>query len=107
MVLGSRLPAALRPLGWALCLLCALAAGPQAFAQTSDASASAPSMTSLAVQPGAAPHQPPGRVVVMNREIVTLRGSLFGIPAVARAAEGEERIRRALRRGGEMKVETH
>ena len=42
----------------------------------------------------------------MNREIITLRGSLFGIPAVTRAAEGEDRIRRALRRGGEMKVET-
>ncbi len=68
--------------------------------------ASAPPLTSLAVQSGAALAQPPGRVVVMNREIVTLRGSLFGIPAVTRAAEGEERIRKALRRGGDLKVES-
>jgi small-conductance mechanosensitive channel len=95
-----------RLLGGALCLLWGLTAGPQAFAQAPDASASSPPLTSLAVQPGAALHQPPGRVVVMNREIVTVRGSLFGIPAVARAAESEERIRRALRRGGELKVET-
>ena len=36
--------------------------------------------------------------MVMNREIATLRGSLFGIPAVTRAAESEARIREALRR---------
>jgi len=95
----------LRVLGWALCLLWSLA-GPQAFAQGPDAAASAPSLVSLAVQPGTASAQPPGHIVVMNREIVTLRGSLFGIPAAARAVEGEERIRRALRRGGEMRVQT-
>jgi len=96
----------IRLLGCALCLLWGLAAGSQAFAQAAVASASAPPLTSLAVQPGAAPAQPPGRIVVMNREIVTLRGSLFGIPAVTRASEGEERIRKALRRAGGMKVET-
>jgi small-conductance mechanosensitive channel len=95
-----------RLLGCALCLLWGLAAGPQAFAQAADASASAPPLSSLAVQPGVAVPQPPGRIVVMNREIITLRGSLFGIPAVTRAAEGEARIRQALRGGGEMKVET-
>ena len=76
-------------------------------AQTAPAAvASAPSLTTLAVQPGGAPVQPPGHIVVMNREIITLRGSLFGIPAVMRASEGEERIRKALRGGGELKVGT-
>ena len=102
----SRLPATLHLLGWALCLLWGLATSPQALAQAPGASASVPSMTSLAIQAGVAQPQPPGRVVVMNREIVTLRGSLFGIPAVTRAAETEERIRKVLRRGGEMTVET-
>ena len=95
-----------RLLVWALCLLWSVAAAAQSSAQAPAAGASVPSLTSLAVQPGVAAPQPPGRIVVMNREIVTLRGSLFGIPAVTRATEGEERIRRALRRGGEMKVET-
>jgi small-conductance mechanosensitive channel len=89
----------------ALCLLWILLAVPQAHAQGPDAGASTPSLASLASQPGSAAHQPPGRIVVMNREIVTLRGSLFGIPAVIRASEGEERIRKALRRGGELKVQ--
>jgi small-conductance mechanosensitive channel len=96
----------IRILGCSLCLLWGLAAGPQALAQAADAAASMPSMTSLAVQPGAAALQPPGRIVVMNREIITLRDSLFGLPAVTRAAEGQERIRKALLRGGEMKVES-
>ena len=95
----------IRLLGSALCLLWGLAAGPQAFAQAA-AAASAPSLTSLAVAPGVAAQESPGRIVVMNREITTLRGSWFGIPAVTRATEGEERIRNALRRSGEMKVET-
>jgi small-conductance mechanosensitive channel len=78
-----------------------------ALAQTSPAAvASAPSLTTLAIQPGSAAVQPPGRIVVMNREIITLRSSLFGIPAVMRASEGEERIRKALRAGGELKVGT-
>ena len=101
----SRLPAGPRLLVWALCLLWGMAGGPLALAQATTA-ASAPPLTSLAVQSGAALAQPPGRVVVMNREIVTLRGSLFGIVAVTRAAEGEERIRKALRRGGDLKVES-
>jgi small-conductance mechanosensitive channel len=106
MVWVLRLPAGLRLLGSALCLLWGLVAVPQAFAQAPSASASAPPMTSLALQPGVAPPQPPGRIVVMNREIITLRGSLFGIPAATRAAEGEERIRKALRRGGELNVQS-
>ncbi|HMO44429.1 MAG TPA: mechanosensitive ion channel family protein [Rubrivivax sp.] len=88
----------------ALCWLAWLPAAPLALAQAP--AASAPPLTSLAVQPGSAAGQPPARIVVMNREIITLHGSLFGIPATVRATEGEERIRRALSRGGEMKVET-
>jgi len=71
-----------------------------------EAAASAPSLVTLVTQPGSATTQPPGHIVVMNREVITLRGSLFGIPAVARAQEGEERIRKALRGGGELKVGT-
>jgi small-conductance mechanosensitive channel len=89
-----------------LCVLCGGTLGLQAFAQASEAGASAPPLASLAVQPGAAPPQPPGRIVVMNREIITLRGSLFGIPAQTRAAESEARIRKALRSGGPMQVDT-
>jgi small-conductance mechanosensitive channel len=63
-------------------------------------------MTSLSLQPAAPPAQPPGRIEVMNREIITLHGSLFGIPAVTRAAESEARIRRALLRGGQLEVRT-
>jgi len=95
-----------RLLVWALCPLWGLAVSAQASAQPSAASAAAPSMISLAVAPDAAPPQAPARIVVMNREIVMLRGSLFGVPAVMRAAESEARIRRVLRLGGEMKVET-
>ena len=102
-----RLPPWLRLLGLGLGLLSGLAAGSAAFAQgAASAVASAPAMASLAIQPGVVSPQPPGRIVVMNREIVTLRGSLFGIPAVVRATESEERIGRALRSGGAMKVET-
>jgi small-conductance mechanosensitive channel len=89
-----------------LCLLWGLAAGAQTLAQAPAASASVPSLSSLAAQPDGAPPQAPARIMVMNREIVTLRSSLFGVPAATRAAESEERIRKALRRGGEMKVET-
>jgi small-conductance mechanosensitive channel len=71
-----------------------------------EAAASAPSLVTLVTQPGSATTQPPGHIVVMNREVIVLRGSLFGIPAVARAQEGEERIRKALRGGGELKVGT-
>ena len=84
--------------------LCLLACG-QALAQAADAASAPPPLASLAGQPGSAAMQPPANIVVMNREIITLRGSLFGIPAVTRANEGEERIRKALRRGGELKVQ--
>ena len=88
---------------WLAWLVPALAAWGQT---PPPAVASAPSLTTLAAQPGSAATQPPGRVVVMNREIITLRASLFGIPAVTRAQEGEVRIRQALRGGGELKVGT-
>lgn len=104
MVSVSGLSAWPRRVGCVLLWLAWLAALPQALAQAPEA-ASAPTLTSLAVQGGAVV-QPPARIVVMNREVVTLRGSLFGIPAAARADEGEERIRSALRRSGELKVET-
>ena len=81
----------------------------QALAQAAASAAvagSAPDMTSLALPSGAVTVQPAGRVMVLNRHIATLRGSLFGIPAVTRAAESEARIRAALRAGGELKVLT-
>jgi small-conductance mechanosensitive channel len=96
----------MRRLRLALCLLCGGTLGLQAFAQAPETGASVPPLASLAVQPGGAPPQPPGRIVVMNREIITLRGSLFGIPAQTRAAESEARIRKALRSGGPMQVDT-
>ena len=87
--------------------LCVLAAGPHARAQTAApvAAPGLPTLAELAVQHGPAAAQPPGRIVVMNRDVATLRGSLFGMSAQTRAAEGEARIRTALRRGGEMKVD--
>lgn len=105
MASDSRRPAWVRLFGGGLLVLAWLLFVPQVSAQTPAAAASAPpSLTTLA--PGPSPTQPPGRIVVLNREIITLRGSLFGISAVARASEGEERIRRALRRGEDLKVKT-
>jgi small-conductance mechanosensitive channel len=91
--------------GWCLGLLLACLLGPAALAQTA-AAASAPEMTSVAAPAGPVTVQPEGRVVVMNRLVATLRGSLFGIPAVTRAAESEARIRAALRSGGPLQVQT-
>ena len=82
---------------------------PQALAQSgasAAASGTAPDMSSLAVSGGAVTPQPEGRIVVLNRRIATLRGSLFGIPAVTRASESEARIRSVLRARGELKVDT-
>ena len=82
---------------------------PQALAQSgasAAASGAAPDMSSLAVSGGAVAPQPEGRIVVLNRRIATLRGSLFGIPAVTRASESEARIRSVLRARGELKVDT-
>jgi len=56
-------------------------------------------------QPAAAA-QPPGQVMVMNRNVATLRGSLFGFPAAARADEATRRIGDALRLGDELAVST-
>ena len=91
---------------WA-CLL-TLGPGAQAQAQAPAASAAAPGISTLAelaAQRGAPEAQPPGRIAVMNRDIATLRTSLFGISARERAAEGEARIRGALSRGGALKVD--
>ena len=102
----SRRPARAGLLG-CLFLLAGLVLAHPARSQTlPEAAASAPSLVTLVTQPGSATTQPPGHIVVMNREVIVLRGSLFGIPAVARAQEGEERIRKALRGGGELKVGT-
>jgi small-conductance mechanosensitive channel len=90
---------------WLGALGSALPAFPQANGVPPAAVASAPALGALAVQAGSVA-QPPGRIVVMNREIVTLRGSLFGVPAVTRAAEAEARIRKALQRGGELQLST-
>ena len=106
MVRLAKLPSWLH-LGLLALWLCLLAAAPQVLAQTA-ASAAAPglqTLAELAAQHGPAAAQPPGHIVVMNRDVATLRGSLFGLSAQARAAEGEARIRKALRRGGEMKVD--
>jgi small-conductance mechanosensitive channel len=100
-----RLLSSAQCLGLLLLGLAGLAAPPQALAQA-PAAASAPSMAALADRTGTLALQPPGRIVVMNREIAVLRGSLFGIPALTRAAESEARIDSALRRGGELMVRT-
>lgn len=65
-----------------------------------------PSLAALAAQPGATVAPAPARIEVMNRDVITLRASLFGIAPAARAAEGEARIDRALRRGGTLAVQT-
>jgi small-conductance mechanosensitive channel len=87
-----RLPAACLLLG-----LCALAAG------LARADETLPQATTAA-QPTA---QPPGRIMVMNRNVATLRGSLFGIAAVNRAVEAKRRIDDALQSGGALVVSLH
>ncbi len=85
-------------------LLMTPGAAAQAVQAGDSAPAPLPSMAQLAVQPASAPGAAgSGRIVVLNREVIALRGSLFGIPAAARAAEGEERIRRALKRAGPIR----
>jgi small-conductance mechanosensitive channel len=98
---------------WAALVLGLLLPGvllaPKALAQSgasAAASGAAPDMSSLAAPAGTATLQPQGQIVVLNRRIATLRGSLFGIPAVTRASESEARIRAAMRAGGELKVQT-
>jgi small-conductance mechanosensitive channel len=97
--------ARLRP--WALLCLWLLSGLP-AVAQTAAPApaASVPAMASLADPRGTAAAQPEGRIMVMNRQVATLRGSLFGIPAVTRAQESEGRIRTALRASGPLQVQT-
>lgn len=91
-----------------VCLMLVGLCGPAAWAQAGAASAPAPvpDLAALISAPGAAQEQPPGEIVVLNRPIATLRGSLFGVSAATRAAESEARIRAALRAGGELKVQT-
>lgn len=91
-----------------VCLMLVGLCGPAAWAQAGAASAPAPvpDLAALISAPGAAQDQPPGEIVVLNRPIATLRGSLFGVSAATRAAESEARIRAALRAGGELKVQT-
>ncbi|MCU0920112.1 MAG: mechanosensitive ion channel family protein [Burkholderiaceae bacterium] len=50
--------------------------------------------------------QPPGDVTVMNRRVATLRGTLFGITAQARALEARRRIGDALNSGAPLEVST-
>ena len=106
MASASRRPAWAGLLGCLFLLAWLVLAHPARSQTLPEAAASAPSLVTLVTQPGSATTQPPGHIVVMNREVIVLRGSLFGIPAVARAQEGEERIRKALRGGGELKVGT-
>ena len=61
---------------------------------------------SATVQLQAAPAQPPARVMVMNRTVATLRGSLFGITAESRAVEAKRRIGDALDSNGDLAVST-
>ncbi|MBN8491679.1 MAG: mechanosensitive ion channel, partial [Burkholderiales bacterium] len=83
------------------------ALGPaHAASPSAAASAPMPDLASLVSAPGAGQEQPPGEIVVLNRPITLLRGSLFGVSAATRAAESEARIRAALRAGGELKVQT-
>ena len=89
---------------WAWLCLAVLPAWSQGAASAAAASAPVSELAALAAQPGPPGVQALGRVVVMNREVVTLRGSLFGIPAQTRATESEARIRKALRSGGKFLV---
>jgi small-conductance mechanosensitive channel len=87
--------------GWLLVILLALG-GP---ARAQDVAASAPVEASKAApEPAAARAERPGRVVVLNRLIVTLRGSFFTRPAEQRAEEAERRIRKAIESGGTLAV---
>ena len=92
---------------WAWLVLASVALGPaHAASPSAAASAPMPDLASLVSAPGAGQEQPPGEIVVLNRPITLLRGSLFGVSAATRAAESEARIRAALRAGGELKVQT-
>jgi small-conductance mechanosensitive channel len=104
MVWGSR---QLAPVLLWLGLMLALAAG-SAAAQTApaDAASAAPAMASIAGAPDSAAAQPEGRIVVMNRQVATLRGSLFGVPAATRAQESTGRIVAVLRGDGPLQVST-
>ena len=100
-----------------LWLMLAVLAGPAqstpvvtAVAPSAAASAAAPGdlpeLGAVLMSGGADTEQAPGRIVILNRQIATLRGSLFGVSAQTRAAESEARIRAVLREGGEQQVRT-
>jgi len=112
MRVDARRPMRALVLAWAWLLLAWCAPWAQAQVVQDGASApaigaaSAPSLGAVLAKEGSAEAQPPGRIVVLNRHIATLRGSLFGLSAQSRASESEARIRAALRSGGELKVQT-
>ncbi len=112
MRVDARRPMRALVLAWAWLLLAWCAPWAQAQVVQDGASApaigaaSAPSLGAVLAKEGSAEAQPPGHIVVLNRHIATLRGSLFGLSAQSRASESEARIRAALRSGGELKVQT-
>ncbi|MBN8508047.1 MAG: mechanosensitive ion channel, partial [Burkholderiales bacterium] len=57
-----------------------------------------------AAESASAQAERPGRVVVLNRLIVTLRSSFFARPPEQRAEEAERRIRQAIEAGGPLAV---
>ena len=86
---------------WLTCMALVLAVGGGGQARAQEVTT--PSAT---VQLQAAPAQPPARVMVMNRTVATLRGSLFGITAESRAVEAKRRIGDALDSNGDLAVST-
>jgi small-conductance mechanosensitive channel len=81
-------------LPWLACMALFLAVSWGDLAQAQEASPPPPAA------------QSPARVIVMNRTVATLRGSLFGIAAQSRAVEAKRRIDDALDSGGELAVST-
>jgi small-conductance mechanosensitive channel len=93
-----RLPSVLR-LALLICIVLWLAVG-----SSGPARAQEPQAQPVAGQAAAA--QPPGHVMVMNRSVATLRGTLFGISPQNRAEGAQRRIDDALRTGGALAVST-
>jgi small-conductance mechanosensitive channel len=85
--------------GWLLVALLGLGGA----ARAQDAAASAPG-SKAAAEAAPAQAERPGRVVVLNRLIVTLRSTFFARPAEQRAEEAESRIRQAIEAGGPLAV---
>ncbi len=89
-----RLPDVLRQQAVACLMLwfCAMCAGP--------------ALAEEAAKAQVAPTQPPARIMVMNREVAVLSGSVFGVSANQRALEAEARIDDMLHSGGRLVVGT-